>query len=111
MAGGIAGRPLMPIAVHPRWLSTLPDTTRYVDVRGVTLPVVVTKTERGHLALHVASGVWGYGGTVEAAVADCGDALTQDVAWYLEQEGARMVLHGTEYEKREALRKTFGGGQ
>ena len=100
----------MPAAVHPHWyLSTLPDTTRYVDVRGVTLPVVVSKTERGHLALHVASGVWGYGGTVEAAVADCGDALAQDVAWYVSGYGATLPLDGAEREKRVALRALFGG--
>ena len=95
-------------AVHPRWLTVLPDVVRFVEVAGLTLAVVLTRTERGYVATHLRTGVWGYGATADDAVADCGDALAHERRWYLDEAGAYLDLSAGERAKRAAIREVFG---
>lgn len=85
----------------------LPQTTRFVEVDGTALAVGITEEDHGWLATHTASGCWGYGPTVEDALADCGRMLREDKRWYLEGEGSRMVLYGAAYDRRERIWKVF----
>ena len=65
----------MPTNVFPLRPDLLPAATRHVEVAGKVWPVSITEEDHGWLATHQATGCWGYGDTVEAAMADCQDMM------------------------------------
>lgn len=98
----------MPTNVLPLRPDLLPDYTRHVEVAGKVWPVSITEENHGWLATHQATGCWGYGATVEAAMADCQDMMDADRRWYVDGEGARLYLHGAAFARRARVQACFG---
>ena len=100
----------MPFLVHPIRPDILPDDTRHVTVGGKTLPVSVTFEDHGYLATHGETGCWGYGPTVDEALADVALMLANDRDWYCFGTGKTLYLYGRAYHRRAAIQKVFGEG-
>ena len=101
---------ICPFAFYALRPDTLPDLTRHVEVDGHVLPVSITATGGGYLALHTPTGEYGYALTEDDAVAECGEALAHAKAFYLDGPCAGMEMPGNLQKKRAALRETFTKG-
>lgn len=95
------------LAVHLGWLSTLPDATQHIDVAGVTVPVSVTAEDHGYSVTHMDTGCWGYGETVDDALADCRDMLMEGKAFYIDGPCAHIELPPSVAKRRAAFRAVF----
>ena len=100
----------MTIAFVPLRPDILPDVLRFVVVSGKQLAVGVVREDHGYSATHIATGCWGYGETIDAALKDIALMLANDAEWFCHGEGARMYLHGRAYQRRAAIQAVFGGG-
>ena len=92
-------------------LVTLPHATEYLDIDGVTIPVAVTPHGAMWAVMHLDTGNFGYGATVDDAKTDCRRALLRDRAWYVTGAGANLILEKEWARRRMAIWTLFGTGR